>query len=121
MQGMRKFRRDLRDGPGRSARILSRLKSEQCEIVTDNEHFNSLLARSQSDLLMMISRTPYGIYPYAGVPWFSTPLAGTESSPHWRCSGSTRAIARGVLFYLARTQAEQNGPGKGRGTGENHP
>ena len=32
------------------------------------------MRRSAADLRMMVSTTPYGPYPYAGVPWFSTPF-----------------------------------------------
>ena len=42
------------------------------DIQTSNEQFNSWIHRSCSDLAMMVTHTPHGPYPYAGVPWFST-------------------------------------------------
>jgi glycogen debranching enzyme len=47
-------------------------KSQGCEIETSNEQFNDWINRSRADLQMMITATPKGLYPYAGVPWFST-------------------------------------------------
>src|SRR6185437_8700230 len=41
-------------------------------IRTSNEQFNHWSNRSTTDLQMMLTETPLGYYPYAGVPWFST-------------------------------------------------
>src|SRR5207244_2197783 len=38
---------------------------------TSDTRFNDWLARSAADLRMMTTDTPYGPYPYAGVPWFN--------------------------------------------------
>jgi len=41
-------------------------------VETSNDLFNEMLCRSMSDLYMLISNTPQGRYPYAGIPWYST-------------------------------------------------
>jgi glycogen debranching enzyme len=91
---------------------LARLKSEYCDIVTDNAHFNQLLDRSQSDLIMMMTRTAHGPYPYAGVPWFSTAFGRDGIITALETLWANPAMARGVLSYLAQTQADCIDPEK---------
>jgi len=51
---------------------LALQETPECRVHTSNEQFNEWLVRSSADLHMMFTRTPLGVYPYAGVPWFST-------------------------------------------------
>src|SRR5262245_46085275 len=57
----------------RKAEILA-WREATCRVTSGSESFNRWIARSESDLQMMITRTPHGLYPYAGIPWFSTPF-----------------------------------------------
>jgi glycogen debranching enzyme len=45
-----------------------------CGVDTSNEQFNDWINRSTADLRMVLTETPHGPYPYAGVPWFATPF-----------------------------------------------
>jgi len=76
-----------------------------CEIVTDNEQFNEWLNRSKADLQMLTNETGQGLYPYAGVPWYSTVFGRDGIITAFQTLWMKPQIARGVLRFLAKTQA----------------
>ena len=86
---------------------LRRLKRYACGITTSNEQFNNWLSRSQSDLITMVTLTEKGPYPYAGVPWYSTPFGRDGILTAFECLWLSPEISWGVLSYLAATQASQ--------------
>ena len=88
-------------------RALHAAKADDCLIVTSNEQFNVWLNRSLADLHMMVSDTPDGPYPFAGVPWFSTPFGRDGLITAFEFLWVNPTIARGVLAFLAATQARE--------------
>jgi glycogen debranching enzyme len=90
---------------------LETLRARDCRIRTSSKQFNEWLARSSSDLHMMFTATPFGFYPYAGVPWFSTPF-GRDGITALEYLWVNPEIARGVLGYLAAFQAKQRDPAR---------
>jgi glycogen debranching enzyme len=86
---------------------LKAVKADDAIIETSNEQFNEWLNRSAADLHMMVTHTEHGAYPYAGVPWFSTPFGRDGIITAFEYLWVNPALARGVLGYLAATQADE--------------
>jgi glycogen debranching enzyme len=95
-----------------AGRFSEELREGQCEIETSNDQFNVWLNRSSDDLLMMLTKTPQGLYPFAGVPWFSTPFGRDGIITALEMLWMNPQVARGVLAYLAHTQAAEVNPGQ---------
>src|SRR5436190_10434756 len=86
----------------------AQLRSESAEIESSKGEFNESLERGSSDILMMLTRTPQGLYPYAGVPWFSVPFGRDGIITALQMLWVNPSIARGVLGFLATTQATES-------------
>ncbi|HEY3615217.1 MAG TPA: amylo-alpha-1,6-glucosidase [Candidatus Sulfotelmatobacter sp.] len=76
------------------------------QITSSNSRFSDWMARSISDLEMMIAGNPERNYPYAGVPWFSTVFGRDGIITALQTLWLNPTIAKGVLEFLAATQAD---------------
>jgi glycogen debranching enzyme len=86
---------------------LQRANAWSCHLRTANGQVNAWVDRAASDLHMMTTELATGPYPYAGVPWFNTPFGRDGIVTALECLWLRPALARGVLAYLAATQATE--------------
>lgn len=93
-----------------SGRALTDARSRGARIRTSNERMNEWLNRSSADLHMMVTALPTGPYPYAGVPWFSTPFGRDGIITAFEVLWTDPNLAAGVLRLLAETQARRMAP-----------
>lgn len=93
-----------------AGKFSGELRENQCEITTSNDQFNVWLNRSLDDLLMMLTKTPQGFYPFAGVPWFSTPFGRDGIITAMEMLWVNPQVSKGVLAYLAYNQATEVNP-----------
>jgi glycogen debranching enzyme len=98
--------------------VLQSAQAQDCKITTSHAQFNEWLVRSSADLHMMFSPTPFGLYPYAGVPWFSTAFGRDGILTALEYLWVNAEIAKGVLGYLASLQAREDDAERDAETGK---
>jgi glycogen debranching enzyme len=86
---------------------LERYNAWSCHLHTSNGQINAWVNRAVSDLHMMMTELSTGPYPYAGLPWFNTPYGRDGIITALECLWLRPGLARGVLAYLASTQATE--------------
>ena len=96
----------------RSATEAAARQAAVGNVFTSNEQFNDWLNRSAADLQMLTTDTPEGLYPYAGVPWFSTAFGRDGIITALQYLWLAPELGRGVLNFLATHQADQVDPAR---------
>ena len=99
LRGMLAARREMRERT-----------HDRTSIQTSNELFNEMLCQSAADLGILMTDTPQGRYPYAGIPWYSTTFGRDGLITALQMLWWSPDVARGVLRRLAAYQAKTTDP-----------
>ncbi|MCI4566829.1 amylo-alpha-1,6-glucosidase [Lysobacter sp. CFH 32150] len=90
------------------ARLRMRARQRRGARVRSNGPlFDAWMQRSRADLALLTSELETGPYPFAGIPWFSTPFGRDAVVTALQTLWLDPGIARGVLSFLARHQAQE--------------
>lgn len=102
--------------PTNFARAFSQLRRrrhppfESARIETSSTVANEIFRRALGDFRMLVTETPYGPYPHAGLPWFSAIFGRDGLISALEMLWMAPDLARGVLEVLAATQARESDP-----------
>jgi len=91
-------------------RELREAARHRTSVETSNDRFNLMLCRSAADLAILMTDTPQGPYPYAGIPWFSTTFGRDGLITALQMLWWSPEVACGVLRRLAAFQATKTDP-----------
>jgi glycogen debranching enzyme len=85
-------------------------RAQITNITSSNATFDDWLRCSRGDLDMLTTQTSEGLYPYAGVPWFSTAFGRDGLITALECLWIDPDLAAGTLRFLAANQATATDP-----------
>ncbi|WP_315776378.1 MULTISPECIES: amylo-alpha-1,6-glucosidase [unclassified Bradyrhizobium] len=91
-------------------REMRRCTVGAASIETSNDILNEVLCQAAADLNILMTDTPEGRYPYAGIPWYSTTFGRDGLITALQMLWVDPRIARGVLRRLAVHQARTTDP-----------
>jgi glycogen debranching enzyme len=89
---------------------MERRQREAVQIQTDHTYMNRWIDRSRTDLHMLLTETPDGPVPYAGIPWYVAPFGRDTLLTALQLLPFEPDLARGVLRFLARHQGQVDDP-----------
>src|SRR5262249_34897393 len=83
------------------------LRRQSARLVTSSPIVSRIIDRSVADLAMLLTETRQGLFPYAGIPWFSTSFGRDSIIIATELLWLDPGIARAVLTRLAAYQAHE--------------
>ena len=100
-------RTGFRSAAARARLAMRRRIRRGAHVRTSGRVFNEWLDKSRADLALLTTDLATGPYPYAGIPWFSTPFGRDAIITALQTLWLDPGLARGVLAFLAEHQAEE--------------
>jgi glycogen debranching enzyme len=83
---------------------VERLEQEAVRVRTNHDLMDHWLVRARQDVHLLLTETPDGFVPYAGIPWYVAPFGRDALITAFQLLPFEPEIARGTLRYLARLQ-----------------
>jgi len=90
---------------GGARRLVRERKERGARLTAPDGAFGAWLDQSRADVAVLTTELATGLYPYAGIPWFSTPFGRDGIITAWQILWLDPSLAKGVLTYLAARQA----------------
>jgi len=100
-------RRRYRNAAASARATMRRRRHRGASLKSNARLFNNWLDRSRADIALLVADLPTGPYPYAGIPWFSTPFGRDGLITALQTLWVDPSLARGVLGYLSSRQATE--------------
>ena len=92
--------------------IFEQYRAGLTTIETASSRFDDWVRQSRADLHMLLTKTEWGLYPFAGIPWYSCVFGRDGIITALETLWCEPDIARGVLSYLAAHQATESNPAR---------
>jgi glycogen debranching enzyme len=101
---------DDREALDKLGKTIREKQEKVSDIQTSHEQFTGWVLRCKNDLIALLAETEFGMFPYAGVPWYNTPFGRDGIITALSCLWVAPEVAKGVLLYLAGTQCRESDP-----------
>jgi glycogen debranching enzyme len=92
----------------RRRKYMEQRSRQSARIRSSDELFNRWINGSWRDLWMLVTETPEGDVPYAGIPWYVAPFGRDSLVTALQLLPFNPSIARGTLRFLANRQAQHD-------------
>jgi len=98
-------RERYRDAAAQARRGLRVSRRRGARLHTTSRLVQAWIEKSEADLALLTTELATGPYPYAGIPWFSTPFGRDAVITAMQTLWLDPALARGVLSFLTAHQS----------------
>jgi len=95
----------FRGAAAAARRSMRAIRRAGGSVQSSGEQFNIWLDKSRSDVALLTTHLPTGLYPYAGIPWFATTFGRDAIVTALQLLWLDPSLARGVLSFLAANQS----------------